>query len=371
RGLKVSAKKTTFYARELKYCGRVLTRVGAKFDQQYIDTVLRMGKPITVGELRSYLATVNWLRLAIPRFAEVVEPLQAALTKGLRYARAHRIRQPKNLPVIVTCGWGAEQDAAFERVCHAVANTVTLGFPDDSKVTCVWSDASGQHYAGLVTQTSEDQLALPVKQQEHVPLAFVSGSFRDSSSRWNTTEKEGYGLLATCERTEYLVSRAAKLHVFTDHNNLVFLFDPKAEGPCASKSAGDRVERWRVTMSRYNFEIHHVPGEVHVVADMFSRWAHPEFDRGAITPGVADAGAANTGELQEGAARMVSSREAVTADAELLRFDPTDFPSLGDIRQAQLEHVSLADRALFGLKEDITNRVLVNDAGQIFVPDAR
>ncbi|MDR3425806.1 DDE-type integrase/transposase/recombinase, partial [Silvimonas sp.] len=128
---------------------------------------------------------------------------------------------------------------------------------------------------------------------------------------------------------------------------------------------------WRVTMSRYNFEIHHVPGEVHVVADMFSRWAHPEFDRGAITLGVADAGAADTGELQEGAARMVSSREAVTADAELLRFDPTDFPSLGDIRQAQLEHVSLADHALFGLKEDITNRVLVNDAGQIFVPDAR
>ncbi|MDR3426027.1 reverse transcriptase domain-containing protein [Silvimonas sp.] len=187
RGLKISAKKTTFYARELKYCGRVLTREGAKFDQTYIDTVLRMGKPSTLGELRSYLATVNWLRLSIPQFSEVVEPLQATLTQGLRYARVNRIRQPKNLPLHSACGWGAEQDAAFERVCYSVANTVTLGFPDDAKVTCVWSDACHHHYAGLVTQTWEDQLRLPVAAQQHTPLAFISGSFRDSSSRWTTT----------------------------------------------------------------------------------------------------------------------------------------------------------------------------------------
>jgi hypothetical protein len=188
--LKVSAKKTTLYARELKYCGRILTPEGAKFDPQYIDTVLGMGKPHTLGELRSYLATANWLRAGIPRFAEVVEPLQEVLTAALRYARLHRVRQPKNLP-LSTGGWGPLADAAFEHIGVSIAHTVTLAFPDDAKVNCVWTDASDKHWAGIVTQTEESELDKPPAEQTHFPLAVLSGSFRDSSLRWSTTEKEG------------------------------------------------------------------------------------------------------------------------------------------------------------------------------------
>ena len=225
----------------------------------------------------------------------------------------------------------------------------------------MWSDASDKHYAGVVTQTDEAELAKPVAEQVHHPLAFISGSFRDSSLNWTTTEKEGYALLTTCERTEHLVCRTAGFHVFTDHNNLTYLFDPRAEGPCASKPASDHVQRWRVTIERFSYHFHHIPGEKHVVADMFSRWANPDFTR---------APSADT--VVEGAARSARSRrkKTKTVDAELLRFEPDDFPSVEDIRQAQVKHLTRHDKMSFALTLGTTTRVWSDPAGRIFVPDA-
>jgi transposase InsO family protein len=374
--LKVSAKKTTLYARELKYCGRILTPDGAKFDPQYVDTVLGMGKPLTLGELRSYLATANWLRAGIPRFAEVVEPLQEVLTAALRHARLYRVRQPNNL-LLREVGWGPLADASFERIGVSIAQTVTLAFPDDAKATCVWTDASDKHWAGLVTQTEVCELEKPVAEQEHHPLAFLSGSFRDSSLNWATTEKEGYALVATMERCEHLVTRSHAVHVFTDHSNLTFLFDPTASGPCASKPASDRVERWRVIVGRFMYRIHHVPGEMHVAADMFSRWANPDFRRDppeVVSGGTPPEEGPSVQPPEEGlrvrsATRRLPSLPA-DADAELLRLGPSDFPSESDIRHAQTRGLDAADKAMYDLSKDRMTELWLDPVGHVFVPDA-
>jgi transposase InsO family protein len=257
-----------------------------------------------------------------------------------------------------TGSWGPLADAAFEHIGVSIAHTVTLAFPDDAKVNCVWTDASDKHWAGIVTQTEESELDKPPAEQRHFPfkLAFLSGSFRDSSLRWSTTEKEGYALVATVERTEHLVSRSHKFHVFTDHNNLTYLFDPGAEGPCASKPASDRVERWRVIVGRFAYQIHHVPGETHVVADMFSHWANPDFQRDA------------TAKVRSATRRLPSY--PVEVDTELLRLGPSDFPSEADIRQAQSRALSAEDKAMYDLSKDPTTELWLDPGGHVFVPDA-
>jgi hypothetical protein len=56
-------------------------------------------------------------------------------------------------------------------------DSMTLEFTDPGKEICVLTDASDRFYAGLVTQIDEEKLDLPMKEQDHQPLAFLSCEF--------------------------------------------------------------------------------------------------------------------------------------------------------------------------------------------------
>ena len=60
--------------------------------------------------------------------------------------------------------------------------------------------------------------------------------------------------------------------LFTDHNNLVFIFDPLAILPDLSQTAVKKVLRWAVRMSQYNYICYHIKGRDNVWADLISRW---------------------------------------------------------------------------------------------------
>jgi hypothetical protein len=44
-----------------------------------------------------------------------------------------------------------------------------------------------------------------VDEQNHQPLAFLSGAFKSASLRRSTTEKEAYAIVASCKRQDYLL----------------------------------------------------------------------------------------------------------------------------------------------------------------------
>jgi hypothetical protein len=54
--------------------------------------------------------------------------------------------------------------------------SMTLVFPDPDKRICVLTDASDRFYAGLVAQIDEEQLELPMEEQDHQHLAFFQAS---------------------------------------------------------------------------------------------------------------------------------------------------------------------------------------------------
>ncbi len=48
--------------------------------------------------------------------------------------------------------------------------------------------------------------------------------------------------------------------LYTDHNNINFIFDPLAMIPDLSLSSARKVLRWAVRMSAYNYVVHHISG---------------------------------------------------------------------------------------------------------------
>jgi RNase H-like domain found in reverse transcriptase len=84
-------------------------------------------------------------------------------------------------------------------------NSMTLALPDSDKRICVLTDASDRIYAGLVTQKYEEQLNLPMDEQDHQPLACLSGEFKGAQLRWKVPEKEGFAIVDTVTKVDYLL----------------------------------------------------------------------------------------------------------------------------------------------------------------------
>jgi transposase InsO family protein len=272
---KIQVKKVVFYAAAVKYCGRIYSRDGVSYDPQFIEAMADMASPTTVSELRTLLASANWMREAVPFYTEVVAPLQSLLTAAIRLLPA----KPKNAAksfLLSTAGWTQEHDAAVTALKKALAHSVTLSYPSDSQVTCVWTDASDEFWAGVITQTAKSELLKPVLQQSHLPMSFVSGRFVGAQLKWPTVEKEGFAIVQTCTKSNRLLRRPQGFELFTDHRNLQFLLSNDADVMPTRRQAADRVERWSITLRSFKYNIQHVDGEDNFVSDLMTRWGVPE-----------------------------------------------------------------------------------------------
>ena len=174
---------------------------------------------------------------------------------------------------LASLGWGEEQLKAFEVCKRALASQVTLTHRDSRKRLCVYTDASDVIWSGIITQVPKEELKLKHSNQNHEPLAFLSGRFNETQLRWSTLEKEAYAILASLERMHWLVSTPDGFDLYTDHNNIIFIFDPLALKPDLAQSSVKKVLRWAVRMSMYNYVCMHIKGADNVWADLLGRWS--------------------------------------------------------------------------------------------------
>ncbi len=61
------------------FCGRLIDSKGIKFHSLQCDALKSTEPPTTVGALMELFHGANWMRTAIPRFSELIEPLQILL----------------------------------------------------------------------------------------------------------------------------------------------------------------------------------------------------------------------------------------------------------------------------------------------------
>ena len=76
--------------------------------------------------------------------------------------------------------------------------------------------------------------------RSHEPLAFLSGSFKGTHLRWATVDREGFAIVNTFRRLEYLFWGG--VHIFTDHRNVTYIFSPDACVTSVTKAMAQRLE---------------------------------------------------------------------------------------------------------------------------------
>jgi hypothetical protein len=115
--------------------------------------------------------------------------------------------------------------------------------PDPEKRICVLINASDLFYAGLVTQIDEKQLDLPMEEQDHQPLAFLSGEFKGAQQRWTVPKKECFVIVDTVTKVDYLLLSHDEFSILSDHFNLTCIYIPLSADPTLARHVVHKLQR--------------------------------------------------------------------------------------------------------------------------------
>eukprot|EP00918_Siedleckia_nematoides_P087041 GHVU01191441.1.p1 GENE.GHVU01191441.1~~GHVU01191441.1.p1 ORF type:complete len:1485 (+),score=177.77 GHVU01191441.1:529-4455(+) len=293
--LRLSAKKSTFVAQEVKWCGKLISGRGITHDPERINALINVPLPKNGGQLFSFLSAANWMRNHIPRYAQLQQPLLKLLAEVKKRAGSAKRARCSKIPLTQEIGWDDNAGLAFDKLKHALAHQTTLAHPDPEKEMLVITDASDTHWGGIVTQVPQQQWAnfhaqrqvttkagavvglLPedtpnkLALLDHEPIAFISGEFKKAQLNWAPVEKEAFALRMTLLRHQHICLRQRGVQVLTDHRNLQFLLAQAPSTPLAAFAVA-KLQRWHISLLSIPYNIYYLPGEHNLWADLLSRW---------------------------------------------------------------------------------------------------
>lgn len=215
--------------------GHLLSAKGITFTRDRLDSVVAMPLPTHELGLKKFLGVANYFRDHIRNHSVLAAPLQKLV---LDYKPSRKIQ------------WTVETEKAFADLKEAIHECPTLSFLHESAPIYLHTDASDYGIGAYLFQIIDGQ---------EIPIAFMSKSLSERESKWPTVEKECYAIYFALVKFEYLL-RDVHFCIRTDHKNLTYL----------NYSQNDKVNRWKLKIQNYSFDIEYLPGENHV-ADAFSR----------------------------------------------------------------------------------------------------
>lgn len=90
---------------------------------------------------------------------------------------------------------------------------------------------------------------------------------------WYILENDAFAVLTTLCRMHWLAATPAGFDLHTDHNNLIFIFDPLSVVPDMTQTSVRKVLRWAVRLTMYRYTCLHIKGEENVWYDLLTRFS--------------------------------------------------------------------------------------------------
>lgn len=134
--IKLHPEKCCFFSTSIRWCGRLLSRDGIRFDPRRIDGIQKIELPKTGCQLQQFVCALQWVKTAIPNFTMIVEPLH--LFMKTVYDRAGvRTKRGVSKVLLSPLGWSEKEKAAFHNCRSALAKQVALAHRKQDDRLCV------------------------------------------------------------------------------------------------------------------------------------------------------------------------------------------------------------------------------------------
>ena len=231
--------KCEFSQTEIKFLGHLISAEGIKADPKKIEAVIEFPKPKNVTELQRFLGMVNHLGKFIPSLADTTKALRELLKKGNEWR------------------WDSCQDKSMEIIKSMLSSAPVLTHYNPELKTIISADASRQGLGAVLMQVQQDG--------QRGVVAYASRSLIDAEQRYAVIELEALASTWACEQfKDFVLGMSFTLE--TDHKPLVSLL-----GSQDLSKMPVRVQRFKLRLMRFTYEIEYVPGKQQITADALSR----------------------------------------------------------------------------------------------------
>jgi hypothetical protein len=265
--IKFNVEKCEFFAREVKYCGRIFSTKGVSHDPSRVSALLEIPHPTTARDLQQFLMATQWMSRSIPEYNAKVYTLQFIFEKAMKGQPSRRKSIARQIK-LSTVGWNDTHAQAFAELKQAIANHVRLSYPNKDMIQCLYTDANELNSSAVVTQIPVVDLSKITAQQRHEPLGFCGHKFSGSELNWSIVEKEGYAVVDALSKLDYLLMNDKPFRLYVDHKNLLQIFSPSS----VSKPVAQKLQRWALEIQKFNYQIQYIKGEDNVWSDLMTRW---------------------------------------------------------------------------------------------------
>ena len=237
--IKLKRSKCTLGVGAVKALGFVVNSQGKWIDPDRVLSLLKIPKASTPKELKQLLGSFGFVRQFLVDSAKVCDPMFDLLKKNAKFV------------------WTKEHDAALEKLKECVATAPCLGQIDPNKTVYARVDASDIGVGCVLYQ-----MVMEAGADRELPraIAYASRRFSPAERRWALCEREGYSQKFVWEKFQSLL-QGLPVVIETDHRNHLYLHSAQSL----------KLQRWRMYLQQFSYEIRHVDGNRNCTADGMSR----------------------------------------------------------------------------------------------------
>ena len=156
--LRMKRSKCSFFKKELYYLGHLLTTEGIKPQLEKVKAISELKTPKTQKGVREFLGMVGYFRKFIHRFTDAARPLTKLTRKDIKSK------------------WSNDCQVCFDYLKDCLIKDLVLKYPDPNKRYVVFTDASDQAAAAIMTQEYPDADGKITE----LPVAYLSPLFSDT-----------------------------------------------------------------------------------------------------------------------------------------------------------------------------------------------
>lgn len=215
---------------------------GLKTEISKIDAVNRTPQPTNVSEVKAFLGLVNYYGKFVRNISSILEPLYGLLKSGIEFE------------------WSNECEKAFQSIKQLLREAPVLAHWDPSLPTYVTCDASPYGVGGVLAQRTAGGGELR-------PVLHASRTLAPAERNYSQICREGLAIVFAVNRFhDYLYGN--KFTLVTDCKPLASIFH---ENKAIPSMASNRLQRWAVILSAYDYKVKCISSKHNCVADSLSR----------------------------------------------------------------------------------------------------
>ena len=240
KGLRCRIEKCVFAEDSVTYLGHTISRNGI-FKGPKADAVTKMPAPSNVTQLRSFLGSVQFYNKFLPDLSTISGPLYHLTEKNTKWK------------------WDQPQEDAFKKLKQMLTDNTVLAHFDPSCPVGISCDASDAGVGAVLFHRYKDNTERPI--------ANASKTLTATQKRYPQIQKEALSIIFALKKFhQFLYGK--KFILVTDHKPLISMFGPNTATPVL---AANRLARWSLMLSQYNYTIEYRPTKQHGNADALSR----------------------------------------------------------------------------------------------------